>query len=73
MTAQLTQSTVRIEGFCPNWRHCEEEGYSHSGDEQTWTLGWQAAERRAIARLQLAHFSQCGCGQVEYQTLATTV
>ncbi|MBI2052412.1 MAG: hypothetical protein HY452_02150 [Parcubacteria group bacterium] len=73
MTTQLTLATVRVKGSCLNWSHYEEEEYSHSGDEATWTLGWQAAQHRAIARLQLDHFRRCGCGQAEYQTLATTI
>ncbi len=73
MTARLIQATIKVKVSCPKWSHYEEEGYSHSGDEQTRALGLQAARRRAIARLQLDHFKRCGCGQAKYQTITTTI
>lgn len=68
---QLQRATVVVEGSCQNgWNHHEEEEYLYL-DSQDQERESQAAQHRAIARLQLDHFGRCvrdgGCGTVEYR------
>lgn len=69
---QLEQGTAVIEGFCSNWNHWEEEGYSY-GDGADKERESQAAQHRALARLKLDHFRRCGCEHAQYRTTSITV